>query len=325
MIEQNKDGGLMNPLRHKFLPISFLVSCLGLIFSAYNIVSVFIHEDTCLFNSCSIFSNFNFMGFSLWWVSAIFFALILIFSLFGFALAIRLITAWALLADLGLLFVMINTTMCVKCIGAGILLACSYYAVRYENRRPCDPYPKTLLLNSWLILLIALLGAGYAAILEGFPIKQGAKTTTNIFFSPSCSACIQLVKKEYNNPNIAWYPVEEDENDVWYILYMDKQLQAGDNLLQALEKAKNAKPEEQLTILDAFSFEYFSMQYKLWKNSSIVKRRTNTIPYIEVFGTSKDLLGNEKQNTTIQVQDTKTVESLLGTDTALCGESIPCE
>lgn len=314
----------MNPLRHKFLPISFLVSCLGLAFSVYNIISVFFQEDFCFLENCSIFFNFSIMGFSLWWLGALFFATVLICSLFGLALVIRFITALALLVDIGLFFIMINTTMCVKCVCMGILLALSYYCIRYENRRPIEPYPKTLLLTVWTIFFIAVLGTGYAFSIDGYAIKSGKNSTTNIFFSPSCPACVKLVEAEYNNPHIAWFPVEEDENDVWYILYMDNRLKAGDNLLQALQKAKNSNIAEELSLFDVLDTDYLFMQYKLWKNSSIVKRRTNTIPYIEVLGVSKELIGISKENSKV-VEDSKVIENLLGTDTALCGESIPCE
>ena len=57
----------MNPLRHKFLPISFVIAVLGLFFSVYNILSVFLFEKVCTDN-CSVFANFTIMGFSLWWL-----------------------------------------------------------------------------------------------------------------------------------------------------------------------------------------------------------------------------------------------------------------
>ena len=106
-------GNCMNPLRHKFLPISFVIAVLGLFFSVYNILSVFLFEKVCTDN-CSVFANFTIMGFSLWWLGAVFFAGILILSLFGCAYVIRILTAAALFFDIFLLILLLLQYLLLK-------------------------------------------------------------------------------------------------------------------------------------------------------------------------------------------------------------------
>lgn len=315
----------MNPLRHKFLPFSFAVSVIGLCFSVYQILSMLFFEQTCT-DGCSIFASFTIMGVSLWWFSAFFFMLVLILSLFGFAYIIRILTAIALTVDVFLLFVMLNTSLCLLCICAGILVACSYYAVRYENRRPLEPYPKTFLLSLWCILFVLLLGSSINANQQGISFAKVENPTTNIFFSPSCPACKKILMVEAENKNIAWFPVEENENDIWRILFMQERINAGDTVYQALVKAEENEPEKRVELMDILSLKYFVMQYKVWKNTAIVKRRTSVVPYIEVFGVPKEY------NRPIHVEepvklsnDTQIINSLIGRENELCGdESKPC-
>ncbi len=316
----------MNPLRHKFLPISFVIAVIGLFFSVYNILSVFLFEKVCTDN-CSVFANFTIMGFSLWWLGAIFFAGILILSLFGCAYVIRILTAAALFFDIFLLLIMVNTTLCIVCIIAGILLACSYYAVRYENRRPIAPYPKTLLLSVWCFLFVLLIGSAINANQRGVPFIEIENPSTKIFFSPSCTACKDILEKEHTNKNIAWFPVEENGNDIWRIMYMWERLEAGDTLYQALLNSEKRKPEEHVDFFDVFSFRYFVIQYRVWKNTAIVKRRTSFIPYIEIFGAPKDLPVQTVRLEQSAVMETETnISALIGKETTLCGdEAKPCE
>lgn len=317
----------MNPLRHKFLPITFAVSVIGLCFSVYNILSVSLFDQVCT-EACGLFANFTIMGVSLWWISAVFFTVILILSLFGFAYCIRVITAIALFVDVFLLFVMLNTTLCILCVCAGILVACSYYTVRYENRRPLDPYPKTFLLSLWSIMFVLLLGSAINANQRGISFAKVENPTTNIFFSPSCPACKKILMAEHENKNIAWYPVEEKENDIWRILFMQERIDAGDTVYQALLKAEENKPEERIELVDMLKFKYVVMQYKVWKNTAIVKRRTQAIPYIEVFGVPREYENpvRLKQSALPQYNQTQIVNSLIGQENQLCGDDTkPCD
>lgn len=316
----------MNPLRHKFLPITFAVSVIGLCFSVYNILSSFFFEQTCT-TACGLFANFTIMGVSLWWVSAIFFTVVLILSLFGFAYSIRILTAIALLVDVFLLFIMLNTILCLLCICVGILVACSYYTVRYENRRPLDPYPKTILLSLWTVMFVLLIGSAINANQRGISFANVENPTTNIFFSPSCPACKKILMAEHKNKNIAWYPVEEKENDIWRILFMQERINAGDTVSQALLKAEENKPEEKVELTDMLRLNYLVMQYKVWKNTAIVKRRTQAIPYIEVFGTPKEYQNSIRlEQSPVTQNDTQIVKSLIGQENELCGDDTkPCE
>lgn len=316
----------MNPLRHKFLPISFAVSVIGLCFSVYQILSMLFFESVCT-DGCSIFSSFTIMGVSLWWFSAFFFMFVLILSLFGFAYLIRILTAIALTLDIFLLFIMLNTSLCMLCICAGILVACSYYVVRYENRRPLAPYPKTFLLSVWCILFVLLLGSGINANQQGISFAKVENPSTNIFFSPSCPACKKILLSEAGNENIAWFPVEENENDIWRILFMQERINAGDTVYQALIKAEENKPEEKAELKDMLSLKYFVMQYNVWKNTAVVKRRTSAVPYIEVFGVPKEFSKPIKlEPSAVIPSDTQISNSLLGKENELCGdESKPCE
>lgn len=319
----------MNPLRHKFLPVSFGVSVMGLAFSVYNILSSFLSGEVCETN-CSVFADFTFMGFSLWWLSTLVFALILILSLFGLAYCIRLITAIALFCDLFLFAIMLKTAMCIMCVGAGVLFALSYYAIRYENRRPIEPYPKTLLLTVWGMLFIALIGSAVNASQKAYPLVSSENAAANVFFSPSCPACKKLIAAEHGNRYISWYPVEENEDDIWRIIYMKHCLQAGDTLYQALLKAEEAKPEDTVGFFDALDSEYFSMQFAVWKNSAIVKRRSTVLPYTEVFGAPADLEqggtdSSIRLQNSVQMQS-NSVRQLIGRETEMCGdETEPCD
>lgn len=310
----------MNPLRHNFLPITFVVSVIGLCFSVYNILSVLLFGQTCT-ESCGLFAHFTIMGVSLWWVSAVFFAVVLILSLFGLAYLIRIITAAGLFVDVFLLFVMLNTSLCILCVCAGILVACSYYTVRYENRRPLDPYPKTFLLSLWTIMFVLLLGSVINVNQRGISFTKVENPSTHIFFSPSCPACKKILMAEQDNKNIAWYPVEENENDIWRILFMQERINAGDTVYQALLKAEENKPEERVELTDMLRLKYFKMQYKVWKNTAIVKRRTQAIPYIEVFGVPKDYKNPVRLEQSAAVQNqTKIVNSLIGQENQFCGD-----
>lgn len=305
----------MLPKKHVFYPKSFLISFLGFIFSTWNIVGA--SADYCPTGSCTLFANFSILGISLWWFGAFYFAILLTLCLFGLARIAKPLTTFGLISDLILLLIMLFTIPCNFCVIIAIFIGLSYLSIRYETRKITHTFPLPKLLILWGLILIMVCGNIFINSIATWKLVP-AKSTQNIqvYFSPSCEACTKLIQQQWDNPNIAWYPVQENEDDIWFIKFIQNAYENGDNLNEALMKSKSSPLIAEASIFDCFSIEHWVLQLRLWRNAAhIMRSGQNNLPFIEYNGLPSTLTNTVPSTN----NDTSPLNDILGTVDAFCG------
>ncbi len=117
-------------------------------------------------------------------------------------------------------------------------------------------------------------------------IESPLDASMRIYFSPSCTSCIELVENLGDERNtqvgdIAWFPVAESEADIPVIREMFALVAEGYNLQEAVAIAKETDYEQ--TYIDIV--QDFFMQCKLLVNQSrIAAAGTTRIPFVEYTG-----------------------------------------
>ena len=169
---------------HSPLYLPLLIAVCGIPFSAWHALDA--ASVPCVSAGCTLYQNFSINGYSLWWGGVGIFSLLGLLALTGRAV-------------LGRWLAMILTLPCVACMVAALLLALSYITFRAATL--ADTHRSALhhaspLLVLWGALFLLTLGGLARSEVGPWAIQAPEmedETTARVFFSPSCSACRQLV------------------------------------------------------------------------------------------------------------------------------------
>ena len=243
---------------HSPLYLPLLIAICGILFSVWNALDA--ASVPCVSAGCTLYQNFSINGYSLWWGGVGIFSLLGLLALTGRAVLGRWLAGLAVLLDCVLLGIMILTLPCVACMVAALLLALSYITFRAATL--ADTHRSALRHASPLLVLwgaLFLLTLGGLARSEVGPWALQApemedETTARVFFSPSCSACRQLVMgmSEADARKIIWCPVAEEEKDLAIILNLKKRIEMGTPLTRSFLPSLETEP---MTFWDLFSLE----------------------------------------------------------------------
>lgn len=289
----------MLPRSKKFLLAPFLVSLLGIAFSCWNIWGD--TELLCVTEGCALFQNFTVAGVSMWWIGVTGFLTLALCAAFGAAAAGAVLTALGLLADVALLAIMLVTAPCFNCLVVALVLPVNYVLFRNaikENGRKKQSCHFSALLGIWLLFFIVNVGA----VLQSFALPwaflappEGAPSApVQIYISPSCPACRDLMNSTNQGTPAAWYPVAEQDSDLAVIAEMARLLDNGSPLNEALSKALAAKPV--LSPLRLLQPDTLLLQLRLWKNKAHVLRAgSERLPFVEYRGLPAHMVPQAKK------------------------------
>ena len=279
------------------LPTPLMFALAGLAFAVWNAWDA--ASVPCLSAGCTLYQTFTINGFSLWWGGAAGFALLAAFALAGQAGKGRLVAGVGLVFDCVLLVVMLMTLPCVACMLAALLLALCYGAFRHAAtapRRMGQGTGKTrisLLLSVWSVFFVMLIGLTLNSASAPWALREAGDedATVHIFFSPSCSACRQLVSgmPEAEAAKVAWYPVAETEDDLAVILALKKRLAVSSEPMSvAFAASLNAS---RLSFFDFFSPEILLLRFRLWRNQArVIDSGEGQLPFVEFRGLPQALI-----------------------------------
>ncbi len=280
----------MNTTYFKYATFAF--TFLGIVFSLLNIFDT--SEILCLTSSCEVFSEFTLFGISLWIYSAVFFGFLFGLLCIKKFLLVFILASIGLLGDMFLLALMLVTAPCFSCLIIALILA----LVTIASYKTCFTNKYIFIfVGLWFLLFLVNAGAiikastmPYAIYMNEIHKENPMQASMRIYFSPSCSACSDLVdllgSAEATKANdIVWLPVAEASEDVAKVVEMQKYIHEGDSLKLALEKIKQeAQTSSNDTMQSSFITDFF-MQAKLLINQSRLHAAgTNRIPFIEYTG-----------------------------------------
>ncbi len=290
----------------RFLFGPFALAFFGLLFALWNVLG-----DTsalCVTEGCSLFQNFTIAGYSLWWLGVIGFAVLLIPALFGFAKLGEVLAGLGLTADIVLLAIMLITAPCFNCLIIGLMLAITYVAFRHAatDKRIKRSFP--ILIGIWTVFFVVNAGGILREsttpwAIRAPAIEQGGiqNAPVHIYFSPSCSACRELVngiasqeRQTGQQAPAVWYPVAEDDKDIFIIISMYQKVQEGKDLDVAMAEARDEFAAKDVTFADRITLlspRSLLAQLRLWQNMAhVLSSGSNRLPFVEYRGIPSGLL-----------------------------------
>jgi len=273
-----------------FLPLPAFFSLLGIIFCAWRANGETF--NICFSTGCTLFQDMTINGISMWYIGLLVFAIFFIFSVTGRLLLAKISTAIALFIDAILLTIMLYIAPCTSCIIIAFFFGCIYISFRTIYSRNKISAFKSVLFIVWSLLFIANLGFLLKSESSNYIIYGPEKASIKMYFAPSCKSCREGVIALAANNNVAFYPVNNDKNDVYLIALMAKYIKAGKNIEEALNEAFLAKKEDYE--LNYFSYGTLLLHFRLLKNKAhVIEASGGAIPYFEFKGLPKALINGD--------------------------------
>lgn len=262
------------------MPLPLLLAVLGAVFCAWSASGNSL--NFCVTAGCMLFQDFTVAGVSMWWFGSGAFVLLAILALAGRPWLGVLAGAFCVLADVILLSIMLVTAPCVGCLFAALLFALCYATFRQSSGRRGQAPTRSWLLPIWGLLFVVNIGAIIRAEVSTWAIAGPEDATVRVYFSPSCSACREAITALSGRVNVAFYPIEENGDDVNAIVAMAAALEKGASVADALTAGKAEQP---LSIWKSYSPDMLLLRFRLLRNKAhVMAAGSQTVPFIEYQG-----------------------------------------
>ncbi len=271
--------------KHSFPALPAALCLTGLLFCLWGMRGG--GASFCLTTGCALFQNVQLAGISLWHAGSALFILLLALCLARLMRAARVLALAAVLADTALLAIMLFTAPCVNCLIAGAIIALACLCLC----RTGNPSSRPRLLTIWLVFLLLNIGNAVHGLAEPWSPMGEGDASTRIYFSPSCPACQVLASQAAQMEDSLWFPVPEDERDIWIIHEMLRRVELGMPLEQAMDEARRDVPEstsfaqEKTYRLGLLRPEMLLLQFRMWKNRAhVLASGSDRLPFVEFRG-----------------------------------------
>ena len=309
-----------------FPAMPFLLSLIGLSFCLWVSSG---GTALCLTDGCALFQDFSLAGVSLWIAGASFFGFMLPLCVLRFSTFARFCAGIALAADILLMGIMSFTAPCVNCLLVGLLIALTFFALIRETALHKRARRSPLLLIWALFFSISAGGILRDSTALWSPLPHSGQESVQVFFSPSCRACQTLTEQANALPDAAWFPVAEDNRDIWLIHAMNKHLAGGLPLREAIAKAQADIPgladAPDLMALPEYRFgllkpKMLLLQFRLWKNRAhVLAAGSDRLPFVEFKGLPSFLRGEKNAELAPNARGTDSSAEVPGIDLGVAG------
>ncbi|MCR4666593.1 MAG: hypothetical protein K5657_04780 [Desulfovibrio sp.] len=263
---------------------SLLCTLLGAVFCFWTVQGNDV--NFCHTAGCTLYQDLRIAGFSLWWFGLLAFLVATFLTLLAPLSLALVFLGMVLFCDLGLLLLMSVTAPCMNCLGVAILFALGYQGLlRVYNHENGLPKSRSFLLTAWLILFS--INAGNVLRLEAgpWPMLGEKDASVHIFFSPSCAHCRDAISFYGGSVNVAFYPVAENEGDIYRIKAMEDLLKSDVPIEEALAKSRNAEP---WPFLAHCRPENLLLSFRLIVNKAhVFSSDSKGVPFLEFRGVPK--------------------------------------
>lgn len=287
----------------------------------------------CVTTGCTLYQDFSFFGISLWWYGAAAFGLLVLCALPGFGALGHFFAACFLLADTGFLILMALTAPCVSCLAAAAFFALSFILFRRGagiRGAASRPLRSSILIWVWLAFFVINLGAVGRSQFEIWPIlDESGDARTRMFFSPSCSHCIDGINALSGNVETAFYPVADTDDDIYRIARIQELLNEGLSLKEAVARAREV---QQPDFWGQFAPETLLLRWRLLGNKAhILASNSGGVPFFEERGLpsclrekKEDAGKEERRNAAPSAAPANTDPTLPIDDGGQCAPGVPC-
>lgn len=296
--------------------------------------------NICITTGCTLYQDFSIFGISLWWYGTAAFTILSFCALFGFSFAGRRLAALFLLGDTALLLLMLLTAPCINCLVVALFFCLSYLFFRNASlpqTQNGQGSGRSLLIWCWIFFFVINIGAVVRSQMEIWPIlDESGEGRARMFFSPSCHYCTEGIDYLSGHVYMAFYPVAENETDIYRIARMIELLDKGLNISEALAKSAD------FTVPSFFSSlhpKFLLLHFRLLINKAhVFSAGSQGVPFFEYLGlppevrkqienkaTQGRLAGEEGSSSNSNEDGREYRDPTLPIDMGgQCGDLVPC-
>jgi len=282
---------------HQLLPGILSIAVLA---AAFCIWSAFGNEvNLCVTSGCALFQDTSVAGISLWWAGGVTFTALAAAALMGAAQLGVVLAGLALLGDICLLLLMAVTAPCVSCLIVACFFAMIYTGFRQaahhsRSSLPGDKPGRSLLLILWGVLFIVNTGTALRTQADVWAITDnGNEASVRMFFSPSCPSCQEGITLLSGHVDVAFYPLAESEGDIYKVARMQRLMDNGSSLADALAKAQDVTAPSPMA---ATAPDMLLLRLRMLRNKAhVFMAGSQTVPFFEYHGLPSMLKKSAKQ------------------------------
>jgi len=222
-----------------------------------------ITDFACLIKGCEAYHGYSIAGISFYWIGAIVFLLLGMVSLLSVHYRLlTILTSLAIICNCVFLMASLLILPCTSSlIVSGFLGSFAWWLARHVKSR------LKILCMVWLVLFSSNLFFLAKETILPWPVMGKNNAEIEIFFSPTSSACRQVVETFLKNPDlslhVAFYPIASDDNDRQLIQILSQ------NLMQGMDPegafALCLSKENTPSSLDKVKSDW-TISLRLWRN-----------------------------------------------------------
>ncbi len=234
-----------------------------------------ITDNLCVTQGCEVYRGYTVAGVSLYWLGAAVFLLLAMISLWpGSYGVLAILTGLVLVGNFVFLIMQFLLWPCTSCLIVAALLGSFAWCLSVQVKSGLR-----MLCMVWLLLFSANLLLLARDSIAPWPVLGKTNAEIQIFFSPSCPACREVVENFLDRPDIepyvAFYPVAKDDGDRQRINLLVRNLRQGMPPKQAF-----STHWQTFTRLDQLGNNWF-LALNLWRNQiHLAKKSAVQVPLI---------------------------------------------
>jgi hypothetical protein len=249
--------------RVKFLLLTIALA--GFLFCLLSAMGI--TDDICLTKGCEVYKEYTVAGISFYWIgAAVFLMLGLMFFWTGNYIYLTIFTGLALIGNFAFLIIQFLMWPCTNCLIAAVLLGSFAWGLAGRGK----PILRILCVV-WLLLFSANILALAKDSISPWPVLGKNNADIQVFFSPTCPACRQVVENFLQNPDmlpqVAFYPLAKDDNDYRRVKLLVR------NLRQGIPAEQAFSVHWQLLTRHDSSDRDWNMSFNLWRNQIYLARK----------------------------------------------------
>jgi hypothetical protein len=253
--------------------ILMIIALAGFLFCLLSALGI--TDSFCLTQGCEVYKGYTIGGVSLYWIGAAVFLVLGLMSLWPSMYGLlTILTGLALAGNFIFLIIQFLLWPCTSCLIVAALLGGFAWQLSRHGK-----FSLRLVCIIWLLLFSANLLLLVKDSIQPWPVLGKNNAEIQVFFSPTCPACRQVVENFLERPdltsNVAFYPLAKDDDDRQRIKLLVQNLNQGMQPAEAFAAHWQHSPP-----MDKWHYDWH-IALNLWRNQlHLAKKGVTQVPLI---------------------------------------------
>lgn len=260
-------------MKYRFIPVLTTISLAGFLFCLLSALGI--TDSLCLTQGCEVYQGYTVAGLSFYWIGAAVFLILGLMSLWpGVYGLLAILTGIVLVGDFIFLIIQFLLWPCTSCLIVAALLGTFAWTLAGHVKSGLR-----MLCMVWLLLFSVNIFHLAKDSIPPWPVQGQNNAEIQVFFSPTCPACRQVVENFLRYPDlathVAFYPLAKNNDDRQRISLLIRNLRQGMPIEQAF-----AFHWQTLPSTENIGWNWY-LVFNLWRNQlHLAKKGATQVPLI---------------------------------------------